>query len=431
MTQHYVPIQNRTTKYVQDASVRLAVQKGVPALELNQFARIGKGVISKSIGLQKNYKEVYEKGPEVLNECKSGCLNCPIYENKQTLLALGLTEPVELLNSHCKTCSTAVWENSYKCVNYVNEKNKYGYQPTLKCYSIKLLILYHFLQPDGNGFIKNANIKELAQTLGCTTATIHASNDALAEYGYCYISALYNNHFNVYLPEYKDYHKTAAEGGRGYITMSSDMLQDLIDIPALNTLRLNLKGILEVDNASYSRANEDTYSTVTTSFLKLRGFLPTYCKNNVIRKALEQDNSIFDLEFQDAGVSFRIHDKYAQKKMRDAMLEDTKSSIIDYVENLNELFEAADGASPFEKEQYKDILSTMHIEASDKYPSLSINLTDYADLASLALQYNLQMVLMAISHIYNKYVVTRKPIENFGALTRTIIRNSSYSKMAS
>ena len=25
---------------------------------------------------------------------------------------------------------------------------------------------------------------------------------------------------NIFLPEYKDYHKTAAEGGRGYITMS-------------------------------------------------------------------------------------------------------------------------------------------------------------------------------------------------------------------
>ena len=421
----------RNTKYVRSASLCVIVQKGVPALELNQFARIGKGVISKSIGLQKNYKEIYEKGPDVLNEHKSGCMNCPIYEKKQMLLSLGLSDPVELLNSHCKTCSTAVWESSYKCVNYVNEKNRYGYQPTLKCYAIKLLLLYHFLQPDGNGFVMNANVKELAQMLGCTTATIHASNDALIEYGYCYISTLYDNQFNVHLPEYKDYHKTAAEGGRGYITMSSDMLKDLMAIPALNTLRLNLKGILEVDNASYTRTNEDTYSTVTTSFLKLRGFLPTYCKNNVIRKALEQDDSIFDLEFQDAGVSFRIHDKYAQKKLRDAMLKDTKDSIITYVEDLNDIFEAADAASPFEKEQYKDILSTMHIEASDKYPALLINLTDYADLAGLALQYNLQMVFMAISQIYNNYVITRRPIDNFGALTRTIIRNSSYSKMAS
>lgn len=400
-------------------------------MELNQFARIGKGVISKSIGLQKNYKEIYENGPAVLNECKSGCLNCPIYEEKQMLRALGLTEPVELLNSQCRTCSTSVWERTYKRVHYINEKNHYGYQPTLKCYAIKLLLLYHFLQPDGNGFIKNANIKELAQKLGCTTATIHASNKALTEYGYCYISALYDNHFNVYLPEYKNYHKTAAEGGRGYITMSSDMLTALIAIPTLNTLRLNLKGILEVDNASYTRTNEDTYSTVTTSFLKLRGFLPTYCKNNVIRKALEQTNSIFDLEFQKAGVSFSIHDKFAQKKMRDAMLEDTKDTIMDYVEDLNDIFEATDSASPFEKEQYKDILSTMHIEKSDKYPALIINNSDYAALASLALQYNLQMVFTAISHIYNKYIVMHKPVENFGALTRTFIRNSSYSEMAS
>ena len=408
------------------------VQKGVPALELNQFARIGKGVISKSIGLQKNYTEVYRKGPDVLNECKSGCMGCPIYEHKQDFLALGINEPVDQLNTHCKTCSSAVWESSYQYIRYVNEKNRYGYQPTLKSYAIKLLLLYHFLQPDGNGFIKNACIKELAQTLGCTAATIQASNAVLREYGYCYISALYDHHFNVYLPEYKNYHKTAAEGGRGYITMSSEMLMDLIAIPALNTLRLNLKGILEVDNASYTRTSEDTYSTVTASFSKLRGFLPAYCKNNVIRKALEQDDSIFDLEFQDTGVSFSIHDKYAQKKMRDAMQEDVKATITEYVNDLNDIFKAADSAAlPFEREQYKDLLSTMHIEASQKYPALLLNREDCSDLAGLAMQYNLQMVLMAISHIYNRYITAGEPVNNFGALARTIIRNSSYEKMAS
>ena len=404
-------------------------------MELNHFARIGKGVLSKSIGLQKNYVEVYSKGPDVLNENKSGCHTCPIHQLKQYLLSLGLPDVAEQIQEQCKTCSTSVWEPSYtRSIRYINEKNLYGYQPTLKSNALKLLLLYHFLQPDAQGFIKNVSTKALAEKIGCTTATIQASNKVLEEYNYCYIcdSGLYDNHINIFLPEYKNYHKTAAEGGRGYVTMSSDMLMDLIGITSLNTLRLNLKGILEVDNASYAHTHSDTYSTVKTSYEKLRGFLPSYCKNNVIRRALEQNDSIFDLSFFDKGVSFTIHEKYAQKKMRNAMMEDTKENIVEFVDTINNVIEAAQDAShPDEKTRLTEILSTMHIENSKIYPSLSLRLTDYEDLASLALQYNLQMVHAAIIHIYNNYISANHPVEKFGALARTIIRNMTFSKVAS
>ncbi len=404
-------------------------------MELNQFARIGKGVLSKSIGLQKNYVEVYTKGPDVLNENKSGCHACPIYQLKQQLLSFGLADEAERIQEQCKTCSASVWEPSYtQSVRYINEKNRYGYQPTLKSNALKLFLLYHFLQPDAQGFIKDVNLKSLAETVGCTLATIQASNKVLQEYNYCYIgnSGLHNNHISIFLPEYKNYHKTAAEGGRGYITMSSDMLKDLIGIPSLNTLRLNLKGILEVDNASYSHTQNDTYSAVETTYERLRGFLPSYCKNNVIRKALEQNDSIFDLSFYDKGVSFTIHEKYAQKKMRNAMMEDTKENIIGFVDNINNVIDAVQDAShPAEKEKLAEILSTMHIESSQKYPSLSLRLTDYEDLASLALQYNLHMVHEAIIHIYNNYIAANHPVDTFGALARTIIRNHSFSRAAS
>ena len=57
-------------------------------MELNSFARIGKGVISKSIGLQKNYKEVITQNTDVLNERKSMCESCPIRKLKEDLRLL-------------------------------------------------------------------------------------------------------------------------------------------------------------------------------------------------------------------------------------------------------------------------------------------------------------------------------------------------------
>ena len=122
-------------------------------MELNNFARIGKGVISKSIGLQNNYKEVFSKNGEVLNEQKSMCRDCPVHKLKEELRLLGLTEEASQIHEKCRECSSSVWESSYTIhTRYVNEKNRYGYQPTLKANAIKLFLLYHFLQPDGNGF---------------------------------------------------------------------------------------------------------------------------------------------------------------------------------------------------------------------------------------------------------------------------------------
>ena len=59
-------------------------------MELSSFARIGKGVLTKAIGLQKNYIEVYSQGPDILNERKSNCHNCIIHQKKTELKMLGL-----------------------------------------------------------------------------------------------------------------------------------------------------------------------------------------------------------------------------------------------------------------------------------------------------------------------------------------------------
>lgn len=397
-------------------------------MELNSFARIGKGVISKSIGLQKNYKEVITQNTDVLNERKSMCESCPIRKLKEDLRLLGLTEEADKIHKKCRECSSSVWEPSYT-VHYVNEKNRYGYQPTLKANAIKLLLLYHFLQPDGNGFIKNVSIKALAEKIGCTTATIRASNQVLADYNYCYTceSGMFDHHINVFLPEYKNYHKTAAEGGRGYITMSSEMLLALLDIRSLNPLRLNLKGILTIDSTAAGKSG----CTAETSFSQLRGFLPQYCKNNVIRKALQQDGSILDSTFTEKRVSLSIREEFSQRSMRSSMKKAHETSLIDFVSNMNDVLEAADSAAiPSEKEQFEDILATMNIRKRSKYPLLTIRLEDYSDLAALSLQYNLAIVKSVIVRIYNHYIANNENVERFGALARTLIRNSSYAQTA-
>lgn len=401
-------------------------------MELNSFARIGKGVIHKAIGLQKNHKEHIIKGPDQLNEVESNCFDCPIYKSKKELLSFECPEAYEL-QEQCQNCSSAIWENNYSIV-YINEANTFGYQPTLKAYAIKLLLLYHFLQPDTMGLIKNIGLKDLAAMLGCSVASILSSNKMLENYGYCYFSdsGISDHHINIWLTEYREYHKTAKEGGRGYITLSSSLMTELLKIKPLNTLRLDLRGILEVDNASIHNIKE-TDST-TTSYDKLRWSLPDYCKRNVIIKSLDmQPNTIFDLTFQDKTVTFKIKEPYVQKKIREDMEEEAKVEISNYIEQLNEIFESANNYEP-ETDQRMDmdtILSTFSVTKAYSYRPIQISPSDYITLASMCVQYTIPLVKQALVFVYNNYINQNNPVRNLGALVRSSIRNHSFFKIAS
>ena len=79
-------------------------------MELNRFARIGKGVLTKAIGLQKNYVEVYSKGSDLLNESKSNCFTCSNYQKKEELKLLGMDKEAEQIHCSCHECPHSVWE---------------------------------------------------------------------------------------------------------------------------------------------------------------------------------------------------------------------------------------------------------------------------------------------------------------------------------
>lgn len=403
-------------------------------MELSSFARIGKGVITKAIGLQENYIIVDEKTGRKLDEQRSGCSECPVYKIKCMMREYGMEDELKFLDCQCEGCSQAFFvENYTESKKYINEKNKFGYQQTLKTNPIKLLLAYHFMQPDSIGMVRDVSIKELAGLVGCTTETIRANNRILQDYGYISVcnSGLFANHINVMLMEYKDYHKTAEEGGTGYITMSVSMLDKILGIEGINPLRINLKGILEVDNASYRNTEDPELSSATATFKKLQGFLPSYCKRNVIIKAMQGNRSIIDFKYDSNIVTFKINPEFAQKNMRGSMLADEEAKIKEYIANLNKTLGMAgevyiSGANPLADAR----LAGYRIAKADGYIPLSLSDKDCRDLASMCIQYSRDTVQAAVIAAYNGYTLQGEKINNFGGLVRTIIRSFLYAEKA-
>lgn len=398
-------------------------------LNLSKFAHIGKGVITKAIGLQENYAVVFEKAEAVLDEEASGCAGCPAFQEKCRLRDSAGADDAELvaLECQCKSCPKAVFTERYdEKKKYINEKNMFGYQPTLKSNAIKLLLAYHFMMPDCHGIINDVSLKGLAELLGCAKATVLASNKMLADYGYCCFcnSGAYDGHINVILNDCKNYYKTAEEGGRGYITMSLELFEEILKIDGgLNALRLNIKGILEVDSASYRHTETPEMESATASYKKLRGFLPGYCKRNVIVKALDHESSIFDFTCSDSSVTFSLKPEFAQKNMRQVMMEEEEAGMKEYVGQVNATLFAAGheyekGADPLVDAR----LSRFGIITACGYGTIILTEENFQDLASMCMQYGRERVRQAVIDVYNGYTLQMRKIINYGGLVRTLIR---------
>ena len=203
----------------------------------------GKGVITKSIGLQENYIDVFEVAESKPDEEKSGCAGCPLCRPSARCVTRAQGSRGNTGIQMQGMPAGCLHGNLYRKEKVHQRKEPVRLPETFKSNAIKLLMVYHFLQPNAAGMVTDISIKGSAEMVGCTTATVRACNKTLSGYGYCHTceSGIYDGCINIILPEYRDYHKTAAEGGRGYITMSSGMMHKILGLQGVNTLRLNLK----------------------------------------------------------------------------------------------------------------------------------------------------------------------------------------------
>lgn len=391
-------------------------------MTLSNFCRMGKATLTRAIGLQKNFKEIILTGPDKLDQYKSGCLSCPVHKAKNQLEMIGLSAQSNILNEKCHGCSSAVWEKQYE-IKYINERNIYGYQPRLKSNALKLLIVYHFLQPDQLGIIKNINVKDLALILQVDERTITYNNEILSNYGYCHFSdsGWGKNQINVLLPDYRNYHKPAAEGGRGYLTFSQDILDTLLP-QNLNQLRLTLKGLLETDRQALVSGTAE----VDITYDRLRGFLPVYCNRSIIRKTLsDMDTPIFDLQETDTYVTFRLMPDYNGKELRTQYIKENRKEMVDYLDTLNSYIDEAQVTSQEESRESIDMaLNILGITLAEQYRPYFLHNNDYDDLAALCVQYSSSIVRQAVIDIYNNYInaTPQLVIKNYGGLIRSIIQ---------
>lgn len=360
--------------------------------KLRDIAKIGKSVLVQLVGAQMNFKtfEYIEHIDEDI--CK--CSNCPTYNlkninpnnpmNKVTKEALSEIEELYCYGQ-CKEAIKSTTKTIYH--NEANQFNLPKGSNRLSKLQIKQLILFHFYQVDKQGIVKNLSIKQIANTLNCTEKTVRATNEKLVEQEFIWISPMDNDRFTVLIKEYKTYHLTAKQGGNGYLNMSFDLFQNLLNITNVNSLRLEIRQIIHFDNYNINTAGT---RPVEFTHKEIQRFLPNYVNyRGIIEDIISNQSESFDIIEKDSSIVFSLKEQFRPDNI-------IKSMSIDYSNKFTPILDE-------------------HI------PDLSLKYKQ--DLIQMSFQYSFEVVYQAVEAIIEQYIKKDKETPNFGGLVRTISKN--------
>lgn len=385
-------------------------------VELKPMIRLPKTAIRRLIGKQIDYVTRTER-TYILDE--HNCANarkCPIIAQYQTLkdtiaLEKAKSEPDF---SIIKDASNKMQEIAEQCHHfgcqfaaykdtYYNDKKNYNLYQTrysnnrLPKSAIKSYLFLASLPMELMGkqlhFIRNLSLDVISDKLNLCKETALKSLYVLSSFGFITLS--HGNGydcFNIIINDYDQMHLTAREGGTGYFTISSAMMETILSIKNVNALRLELLYTLRADDDSLMKKEHSHYV-----IMELKNIMPSHMAySNRIIFYKKDTPSIFLSEVDKKHINFTLKDGLSLRVSSD-----------EYI------------LSFFDK--MKDSLLSLNIESPD---SLVLNLCE------LTREFTLKNILQALSNISNDYKNKMDSIRNFGALVRTYCLSSYISMVA-
>ncbi len=383
---------------------------------MDNFTNIGKAVLIQALGIQKNYTTIIENTVEVVDYSNPSCSSCKykaIIENFDKDADMYKTA-----STYCADCPNKLLttQNVTKKV-YHNEKNRYGYRPMLKSNALKLLLLLHFFHPDRFGIIKNVDTREIAQKLNCNIKTVWNNLEILSSYTYISYSKTDTYSINLILNDYENYYLPAHKNGRGFLVLSFDLLNKIILLDSLVTLRIYLRELINLDNANLKGQASVDHKT----FKDIRQVLPAYCKPCIIKKSIENASTdIFTTSINNNIIRFEIDKRYIAKNQKTILLQETTDKLKKFIMDFNSVIPEVNSGE-IQPEKYNSFLPVDYDMVY--YKLISIKKDELDDLANIAIHYSYDLMMLALSNVYKQYILFDKPIKNLPGLVSSIVRS--------
>lgn len=361
--------------------------------KMQTFATISRAHIYQAIGLRDRFKQ-YNHSDE--------CAGCP-YRSDNNF-------------DNCVHC------NKLK-INYVNDANRFGYRHRLNATSLKIMLYLHFLNPDKRGRVQ-ASIFDLCDKIGCCRACIASNLNRLTEYGYITLFKVSPAVFYITINDYEQLYLPAREGGRGYYVMSYDIFEQLKTITNITSLRIYLNELLSLDSAE----TKGQATAEERNIVEIRRYLPDYCKRNVIVRKLRENKTVngdgfmtYKHETGSKVLRIELNPRFKAKLTKENMINSMEQKVNDFIMSFNRNVPLYNNGLPVET-------SMIHIFDEIRTDNASLIKAEYIvhntfvyDIAEMAVQYGLDLVLSSFIKMYNGYIIQNRLIKNPGGLLRTIV----------
>lgn len=363
-------------------------------MSLNYLAQISKAAYVAMLGTQENFKETYIV--ETIDEKACESSGCPFFQIKQQLsddtnaLSHDPNMLDKIIEDCCKKCPTAY--SCKKTTVYHNEKNKYQTDKLFKNGTIrfsksqvKQYLLYHFLTKNNSGIISHLKETDIAKILGCSLRTVRNNNEFLCNNLYISVChTLMPGVITVLLRGYKDRALPAEKGGRGYLVMTKESFETLLEIDDVNELRAQLRLLLSADDHKAS----DKKTSIPTSLKYIRRKLPKYITPKKIVELVSEpkNDSLFDIHyFKSNELRFKLKESFDPLSKKQELTNIFETNFKTYTEEINCVLEQK----------------------------------DYDDLVQMSFQYNYETVFGTLKYVSSKLI--DESIKNVGGYIRDVI----------
>ena len=375
---------------------------------LTNFAKVGIENLITAIGPQDSYRKL-----DFCNADFSCCGDCPNRKKLEPLKEHGATAvSAELYRSTCGNCK-------YACRKYVYEKNIKTAK--LSKNSIKFLLYLYFADLSGEGKTQLLYINDIADYIGCTTASLVYCMEQLANYKYCEFDYYPgdNKHFWATILNYQDAFKTADQGGKGFLDMDQNMLQRICCIDGLITIRSFIRILCDTASQVVSKA-------IDYSFSEFGARLPKYAKRpGIIKKSIEALKDVMSYDFSGRVIFCKINDVFRCKTVRDSIARDSKETIINYIASINSAINNQD------IDKRIQLLSSLGVVCRYNLPTTNfiVSESDYDSMARLSVRYGINTVKEALASYYTEWVSNNNTPRSMEAVLTEMCRETLKDSM--
>ena len=231
--------------------------------------------------------------------------------------------------------------NTVGHLEYRDENDIFGKSSVLHTNAILLYLYLHFLQPSASANVL-IDVKEAADYLGRPVRTIVNNLRILRKKGYInFEPGFIEDTHDVFIEYYSDNGLTSYQGGTGYIVIDKTVMDRLISIKRINTLRFILRSLL---SSVPGKQNIGLNDGCTMS--ELRRIFPTYTQRKDVIAILNDEtvNKLLHIRFGRTlnYLKVRIADKFDSLAIKTKQLAETRRK-------LKELFTSLDLKYPENK----------------------------------------------------------------------------------